>query len=99
MCLKCLKYFCGTGHVKGTYSHLTNHMNSARSPRVLNRKLAELSFAWWVIPFAKTNEPQLAMSARELTLLLLTVFICKYTKVLWLCKRKGFHNNSFLRVY
>ncbi len=29
--------------------------------------------------------------------LLLTVFLCKYTKVLWLCKSKGFHN-SFLRV-
>ncbi len=41
---------------------------------------------------------QLGMSAEELTLLLLTVFLCKYTKVLWLCKSKGFHN-SFLRVH
>ncbi len=27
-----------------------------------------------------------------------TIFLCKYTKVMWLCKSKGFHN-SFLRVY
>ncbi len=44
-----------------------------------------------MIPFAKTNGPQLGMSAREITLLLFTVFLCKYTKVLWLCKSKGFH--------
>ncbi len=29
---------------------------------------------------------------------LCAVFLCKYTKVLWLCKSKGFHN-SFLRVF
>ncbi len=51
-----------------------------------------------IIPFAKTNGTQLGMSAKELTLLLLIVFLCKYMKVLWLCKCKGFHN-SFLRVY
>ena len=45
----------------------------------------------------KTNGPQLGMSARELTMLLLTVFLCKYMKVLWLCKSKGFHN-LLLRV-
>ncbi len=50
-----------------------------------------------IIPFAKANGTQLGMSAKELTLLLLTVFLCKYTKVLWLCKSKGFHN-YFLRV-
>ncbi len=38
------------------------------------------------------------MSVREFTLLLSTTFLCKYTKVMWLCKSKGFHN-SFLRVY
>ena len=27
-----------------------------------------------------------------------TVFFCKYTEVLWLCKSKWFHN-SFMRVY
>ncbi len=50
-----------------------------------------------IIPFAKTNGKQLGMSAKELTLLLLTVFLCKYTKVVWLFKGKGFHN-SFPRV-
>ncbi len=50
-----------------------------------------------IIPFAKTNGTQLGMSARELTLLLLTVFLCKYKKVLWLCKTKGF-NNFLMRV-
>ncbi len=43
------------------------------------------------------NGTQLAMSVREFTLLLSTIFPCKYTKVMWLCKSKGFHN-SFLRV-
>ncbi len=41
---------------------------------------------------------QLGMSAQELTLLLLTVFLCKYTKVLWLCKSKGFYN-FLMRVW
>ncbi len=45
-----------------------------------------------IIPFAKTNGPQPGMSVHKLTLLLLTVFLCKYKKVLWLCKSKGFHN-------
>ncbi len=51
-----------------------------------------------IIPFAKTNGTKLAMSAQEFTLLLSTIFLCKHTKVMWLCKSKGFHN-SFLRVY
>ncbi len=48
-------------------------------------------------PFGKTKGTQLAMSVQEFTLLLSTIFLCKYTKVMWLCKGKGFHN-SFLRV-
>ncbi len=36
--------------------------------------------------------PQVCMSAWELTLLLLTVFLCKYTKVMLLCKSKRFNN-------
>ena len=50
-----------------------------------------------IIPFAKTNGTQLAVSVWEFTLLLSTIFLCKYTKVMWLCTSKGFHN-SFLRV-
>ncbi len=50
-----------------------------------------------IIPFAKTNGTQLAMSVREFTLLLPTIILCKYTKVMWLYKSKGFHN-YFLRV-
>ena len=38
------------------------------------------------------------MSARDLTLLLSTVFLCKYAKVLWLCKSKGFHD-FLMRVH
>ncbi len=51
-----------------------------------------------IIPFANTNGTQLAVSVQEFTLLLPTTFLCKYTKVIWLYKSKGFHN-SFLRVW
>ncbi len=53
------------------------------------------------VVITKPLASRMSLCAKELTLFLLTVFLCKYTKVLhvlWLCKSKLFHN-SFLRVW